>query len=222
MTDKLRKVAILGTAPSSLSAAPVNDPSWEIWATGPAIFGKLPRVDRWFEIHTPGDEESKRYFDALNEYDGEVWSFTDLKLKNLIKYPRAEIIEAYGEWFLSSSIAWMEALAIKEKVDVMGLFGVEMAEDTEYADQKPGCLHFIEKAIGLGIQVVVPECSELLSVKPPYPAGESVAARKVAARIKLLEKGLAEAKAEIDKFRMMEANIMGALSEIRKLQRHIV
>ena len=42
-----RKIAILGSASSSLSLAPFGDSSWEIWALGQ----ETRRVSRFFEIH---------------------------------------------------------------------------------------------------------------------------------------------------------------------------
>ena len=52
-----RSIAIVGGGPSR-SEAPFSDPSWEIWMFGR---GKLPipRVDRWFEMHSV--EQMKRF-----------------------------------------------------------------------------------------------------------------------------------------------------------------
>ena len=48
-TDKpKRKIAIIGTAPSSVKLAPYDDPTWEIWAL------KVWNIQRWdvfFEVH---------------------------------------------------------------------------------------------------------------------------------------------------------------------------
>src|SRR3954468_23311721 len=43
-----KKVAILGTAPSSRMLAPFNDPEWQIWSCSPGNMGCIPRFDRWF------------------------------------------------------------------------------------------------------------------------------------------------------------------------------
>ncbi len=42
-----RKIALLGSAISSVGLAPFYDKSWEIWGCSPAN-KNLPRVDRWF------------------------------------------------------------------------------------------------------------------------------------------------------------------------------
>ena len=49
---KPRKIAVLGSAVSSVRLAPIHDPEWEVWACSPANKG-LPRCDVWFELHSP-------------------------------------------------------------------------------------------------------------------------------------------------------------------------
>ncbi len=48
---KVRKVAVVGTASSSVNDAPYDDNSWEIWSLG-INAGKVKRFTRWFELHT--------------------------------------------------------------------------------------------------------------------------------------------------------------------------
>ena len=45
-----KKIAILGSAVSSVGLAPFKDPDWEIWGCSPAN-RDLPRCDVWFELH---------------------------------------------------------------------------------------------------------------------------------------------------------------------------
>ena len=50
--DGFNKIAILGTAPSSMALAPFKDPAWSIWACSPGAFpicadnGHAPRRER--------------------------------------------------------------------------------------------------------------------------------------------------------------------------------
>ena len=67
------KVAIIGTSPSSRMLAPFADESWQIWVCSQGNVGKLPRVSKWFEIHSitdlTGEEHrgwSLDYFTWLN------------------------------------------------------------------------------------------------------------------------------------------------------------
>ena len=66
------KVALMGSAPSSVQLGPFRDKSykefiggkpnlypqapfldqtWQIWGCSPGAFGIVPRSDRWFELH---------------------------------------------------------------------------------------------------------------------------------------------------------------------------
>ena len=45
------KIAILGSAPSSLSLAPFGDETWKIWGCSPGVYPFCPRADAWFELH---------------------------------------------------------------------------------------------------------------------------------------------------------------------------
>ena len=166
------KIALLGTAPSSKLLAPFNDPSWEIWAVGPANMD-LPRFDVFFEIHGMDTElRDPKYADFVkwlkqqpkvymqearpDEYPGSV------------KYPFDEMREKFGRFFWTSSLSYMLALAIDKKPEAIGLFGVDMSAHEEYGYQRPGCHYFIHEAEKAGIDLVVPFESDILFPHPPY------------------------------------------------------
>jgi len=45
------KIALVGSAPSSVLLAPYGDPSWEIWGCSPGVYYQAPRTEAWFELH---------------------------------------------------------------------------------------------------------------------------------------------------------------------------
>ena len=47
---KKRKIAVLGSATSSVALAPFKNQDWEIWGCSPGN-RQAPRVDVWFEFH---------------------------------------------------------------------------------------------------------------------------------------------------------------------------
>ena len=48
----MTKIALVGSAPSSIRLAPINDPDWQIWGCSPGAYGVVgPRADVWFEMH---------------------------------------------------------------------------------------------------------------------------------------------------------------------------
>lgn len=168
---KKRRVAIVGTAPSCRDA-PYDLPDWEIWACS-ARNAHIPRFDRFYEIHgdrETADRRDRAHVQRLAEAPGKVWQFErwpELGETNLID--RAAIEARWPTYFLSSSIAWMIAHALIEGVDELGVWGVDMAHETEYAEQKPGCMYFLHEARRAGIVVHLPLESPLSIERPPYP-----------------------------------------------------
>ena len=47
------KIALVGSAPSSVRLAPFDDPSWDIWGCSPGAYPVFAqkRVDMFFELH---------------------------------------------------------------------------------------------------------------------------------------------------------------------------
>lgn len=153
------KIAILGTA-FSANKAPFDDASWEIWACN-----NVPpkRWDRWFQLHDDANIDSVAgHREWLAEQTKPVYiQKTDPSIPNGIAYPLPEMVAKYGSWFFTSSISYMLALAIEEVPEEIGVYGVDMADATEYAHQKPGCRFFIQVAKMQGIKVTIPPEAEV-------------------------------------------------------------
>jgi hypothetical protein len=96
-----------------------------------------------------------------------------------VAYPLDEMARRFGRYF-TSSIGYMLALAITEgrderfqpvgdsHFDWIGVYGIDLASDTEYGDQRPNAEYFIGFARGLGIDVHLPEASALLKADHLY------------------------------------------------------
>lgn len=170
------KVAIVGSAPSSVELAPYDDPEWKIWGCSPGAVPHLRRVDAYFELHRWRKEDyDQPLIDWMRKtavYLAEpVEALPDAKV-----YPTQEILADYpglARSFFTSSIAWMIALAIREGATEIALYGVDMADPTEYGHQKPGCHFFILEAERRGIKVTTPPESDLLRPIPLYGIGET-------------------------------------------------
>jgi hypothetical protein len=151
------KIGVLGTA-HSLHKAPFDDPSWEMWGTNT---GQPVRWDRWFQLHS--DEiidGNPGHRDWLAAQTCPVYlQKTCESIPKALAYPLDAMKAKYGDWFFTSSIAYMMALAIEEGAEEIGLWGVDMADVTEYRWQKTGVRFFIQVARLRGIKVTVPpEC----------------------------------------------------------------
>jgi hypothetical protein len=82
--------------------------------------------------------------------------------------------------YFTSSIGYMLAMAIAEGRDAdftpvneaavswIGLYGIDLASDTEYGEQRPNAEYFIGLARGLGITVEIAEGSALLRADHVY------------------------------------------------------
>jgi hypothetical protein len=165
---KRKKVAIVGWAASSRDIAPYKDDSWDIWGCNEfGMFAKddpLYRWDIWFQLH-PRAEMLKHYKDRLEwlaEQTIPVYVMEPFpELPNAVQFPAQELASKYRRYFMST-IAWMVALAIEQGYKEIGIWGVDMAMDSEYSHQKPNCEWILGIAEGKGITVHAPkECALL-------------------------------------------------------------
>lgn len=163
-----RKIAIVGTAPTTFWEAPFNDPEWEIWSLNGA-FEQIPRYDLWFEFHSwegmakeglhPG------YFQNLLKAaeGGKLYSTEAFpNHPNVRLFPKEEVKALCYRPYFTSSIAWMIGLAILEGVDEIGIWGVDMAGKEEYERQRPSCEYLLGLAQGKGIKITLPPSCPLL------------------------------------------------------------
>lgn len=195
------KIAILGSAPSSLRLAPFGDPTWKIWGCSPGVYSQCPRANAWFELHRwePGvigvASTQKQWFSPeyvawmakIGASGAAVWMKDAVpEIPNSRPLPIDDLQQKYGTFFFTSSIAWMIACAIEDILeeraaatgpvpsdDAIALYGIDMAANEEYGYQRAGCQHFLLLAADLGIQIVVPPESDLLRPMPLYGICES-------------------------------------------------
>lgn len=232
------KIAILGSAPSSLRLAPIEDQSWHIWGCSPGVYAAARRVNAWFELHRwePGvagrPETQKPWFSPeyvawMANLQCTVWMATpNPQIPNSKALDVQALTNKYGTYFFTSSIAWMIACAIEDILearetrqipedDYIGLWGVDMAANEEYGYQRAGCQHFLTLAATLGIHVAVPPESDLLRPMPLYGIQESShwhiknTARKIE-----LETRLAQAKQLLADASRQIAFLEGALDDM--------
>jgi hypothetical protein len=85
------------------------------------------------------------------------------EIPHSVAYPINEIIAKYGGYF-TNTISYMIAYAIYLGAKEIGIWGVDMAVDSEYHHQRPSCEYFIGLAKGMGINVVIPAESDLCKV----------------------------------------------------------
>lgn len=195
------RIAVLGSAPSSILKAPFGDTSWEIWACSPGAYPHLSRVDEFFEVHRwePGvigkPNTQKPWFSpeyvAWMKMQKRVWVADPDAMRdmpNAVELPWRDLVKKYGHYCWTSSVAYMLAMAIEKIIaaraarvpdapaedDVVGLWGVDMAANEElYTGQRSACQWFMQVLVGLQIQFYVPPESDLLTPPPMYGVSET-------------------------------------------------
>lgn len=196
------KIALVGSAPSSVKLAPYGNPEWKIWGCSPGVYFQAPRVDAWFELHRweppvigKPDQQvpwfSPEYVMWMAHLPCVVWMAEVVpQIPNSAKLPWEELVRKYGHFFFNSSLSWMCAMAIEAILlnrklleegderaipgpDSIGFWGVDMAADEEqYTGQKAGCQFFATLAASLKINIVTPPESDLMVPRPLYGISE--------------------------------------------------
>ena len=158
-----KQLAIVGTTDSLLDA-PYDSKDWEIWGLNGA-YQAMKRYDKWFDLHDMKvlkECHKPEYFEFMTKagknltLNKKYKDYPDAKV-----FPYKELVEKYGNYF-TNTIAWLVAYAIEQSPEEIGIWGVNMATDTEYAKQRPCCEYYMGIAKGKGIKITVPEASELL------------------------------------------------------------
>lgn len=217
----LRKIAMIGKAPSSFALAPYGDPEWDVWILNTlGHANEVPRWDRQFELHDLELTKDKAYGDYypwLSRQDRPVFLRDDppADFKNGHRYPLGKIQQHFanlaGRNYLTNTVSLMVALAIYEhdhgeKVSDIGLWGVDMAQHalkgaghvgwftSEYARQRPSVEYWLGVAEGKGIRVTLPAQSDILKAACVYGYHTTERFKKFQARRKELQERVQHAQ----------------------------
>lgn len=175
-------VCIIGFAPS-WSEAPFNQyETVDIWGIN-ELYGYIlqekieTKFKIWFETHDINKSPSKQ--NKMHQQFLENCKIPLVTLQHWDKYPtsmpyprdyvkgffnKGFIMEDGGAGFsdYSNQISWLISLAICMGYEKILVYGVDMAQDSEYAFQRASCQFFLGYALGSGIQIKIPATSQLL------------------------------------------------------------
>lgn len=216
--EPTRKIAVCGSAASSIGLAPYDDPTWEIWACSPSNKG-APRVDIWFELHNPTVKEREGLTEWMNWLKEQPVVYMQKAYpgyKGVREYPLTPMIQKWGPFWWTSQLSFMLALAIEQKPKAIGLYGVDMAANSEYNQQRLACQYFIQHIVrDSPIELVVPPESDLLQPAPLYGYCESSSRwRKYYARIAELQHRIAVKRAEAERATKEADHLNGAKDDM--------
>lgn len=162
----MKKLAIVCGSPSSEMAAPFADEAYEVWVLGNRL-NRYPRADVVFEIHDDLSEHGdvERYVRYLLESGkhlvvGEAFPAEGSQVE---VFPFDAAKELFGSTYLTSSSAYMLALALLRGFQHIEVYGVDMAvDDHEYFRQRPCMEAWLGFARGRGVTVVLPPQSPVM------------------------------------------------------------
>ena len=204
-----KNICIVGFAPSSMEDAQFyfGDPEWEIWPLNqlymawPRILpeNRMPErrnVTRWFQIHHRHSYDQTVSRDhSHHEWLGKQTDFPIYMQKKepdipaSVTFPVQGIIDFFKRRYFTNSISWMVALAIYEAVTMkipdakIAMMGVDMAQDSEFAFERPSVEWMLGWAEGAGIQFILPQKSDILKTIWLYPFEDDAPMRsKIEAR----------------------------------------
>jgi len=186
-----KTVAFCGVAPSSAALAPFDDKDVELWGLNEAhVFPWLTRATRWFQLHprTSWEREiAKRNITGHAEWlMANPWNIPIVMahqhddVPKSTQYPLRQIAEKAFKnirrgtakvRYFTSTFAYMMGYALEvEHFDRIEIYGVDMAEGTEFQHQK-ACFEFwIGYAMAKGVEIYLPDECQLMKA-PLYALG---------------------------------------------------
>ena len=169
------KLAILGTG-TSLRHAPFSDPDFAWW--GPAyLYDQVPCFHVGFHVYDQlSSQEVPGLWEKLAKSTVPIYmQRVEPTIPGSRAYPLAEVAAAFtlggrDKPFTTSTATYMLAFAAltMPTLKELHLYGVDMAADSEYADQARSVEFFVGVLVGMGVRVVVPSVSEICKVKFLY------------------------------------------------------
>lgn len=193
----MRKVAIVGFA-DSYALAPFDDAGVEIWGINELHrylprWTRWFELHSREAFEVKGNRDQEAHVNWLRAQPGvghpghkpifmrELFADIPAGERYPLEWMSERFFTRFGQRpYFTSSIGYMLAMAIAdgrdeqfrpvndEAVSWVGLYGIDLASDTEYGEQRPNAEYFIGLARGLGIQVEIAEGSALLRADHLY------------------------------------------------------
>lgn len=164
-----KKLAIVGTASSSVDLAPYDDFSYDILTLAWRCDMKRSSV-----VIDPHRFDSERINVPANYLswlaDKKVPVYLQEKNPNVplsVRIPIELLVINFGDYF-ASSIAYAVAIGILSGYEEIALYGIDLLDDSEYEYQRPNTEYLLGVAAGKGIKVVIPNTSALLKFNHRY------------------------------------------------------
>ena len=230
-----KKIAIVGFAAGHAHKAPFADDDVEKWGIN-QLWKILPdsHFDRWFELHSLYDfyHANPAHQQFLKDFAGPVYVreqdyklALDWGISTAQPFPHNIILENFRPYF-NNTISWLVALAIMMRPEWLGLFGVDMAQDhllaAEYSEQRPSTEFYLGIAEGLGIELYIPNGSDLLAASHLYGYEDSGRVlEKMGSRFVELGKNKEQLAAQMSQIESQAAALRDTMSQMTGAQQEV-
>jgi len=175
------KIAIVGTAQSSVLDALKLGDDWHIWSLNGSWNVYKDRSKLHFEIHSEEqlvqDGVTQDYLDYLSSIGEKlIVLHKNPRWPSATPYPTNEVVKHFNKHkYFNNTVAYMLAFAIMQNPKEIAIYGVDMATDDfrgggEYTYQRPCCEYYIGWAEGMGIKVTLPSACPLRKTAHMYAA----------------------------------------------------
>jgi hypothetical protein len=243
-TTVRKKIALVGYT-MSRADAPWGDPAWDDIGCNNLhiqIPEQWPQATGWHNLHRWKDiVVDPAHVEWLQSTTVPVFMFPEAiaaaakdgyEFPTVVPFPYLEIIDTFsgrltGNRYFTNSIAWMIAFSIVRLVEAgvddtseIALYGIDLAQQTEYVVERPCVEYWLAVAECSGIKVTVAPTADILKCAGLYGVDEGVAdlAVKLFGRrdelVKQLEERVAvheELRSNMEVNRYHEHMIRGAL-----------
>jgi len=186
MREGKRTWVCMGTSPDSCGLAPWNEDGIEEWIglndAHQLAFMRMDKITRWCQIH-----QKWRYMRKNPRYDIDHWAWLqknhpfpiymqrhDPDVPSSVPIPLREICERFlagkfsrGDAYervlqFGSTFSYIIPMALMEGAQRVEFYGVELAQEVEYIEQRPSTHFWIGLASALGMEVYVPRVTRIL------------------------------------------------------------
>lgn len=227
----MKTVAIVGTSGSTRELAPYNNKEVDIWMFNDQVLNDwAKRTTLILKMH-----KTETFLAVANRYTEFLATNVSIpvymqdktpEVTASISYPLEEIVSAYLPKFIrddeviqyfTSSVCYAVALAIYQGYERIELYGVDMANNTEYLYQRDGIALWFGIALGKGIEVYIPRmCSMFNAPRYGYDDNTEVLTREDFERVASeLQPKIEEA---FGKWKSAEGVVDGILGELEALK----
>ncbi len=176
----------MGTAPDSCGLAPWHEPGIVEWVglndAHQLAFMHMDKMTRWCQVHQKG-----RYMRKNPRYDIDHWAWLqkkhpfpiymqrhDPEVPSSVPIPLREFCEKFiagkiarGQFYnrivdMGSTFSYIIPMAMMEGAERIEFYGVELAQEVEYIEQRPSFEFWAGFAAARGVEIYVPEITRVL------------------------------------------------------------